>query len=463
MFRLVEQPINRDALIESLVNKGAGAFISFEGWVRNQNEGRPVHSLEYQVYETLAQKEGAKILAEAKEKFNLLEVVCTHRSGHLVLGEIAVWIGATARHRDDAFKASRYVIDQIKFRLPIWKKEHYSTGEAVWVQCRGHETHVHFHAEDYYAKQSKVVEQAKLDASRVLVVGAGGLGSHVLTSLAMAGVREICVVDFDVVSITNLHRQPLYAVSDVGERKVKVAAKKISALNPFIKVHAEHLRIGADNVMDLISDKDLILDCTDNLETKFLLHDACLKNEIPLVSASIYQFEGQIRTYDASTNNGCMRCTMPTTPDDSTLGNCNDFGVLGASVGAIGCIQANEAVLFLTNRKNSTSSHTFFLNLLNLQQMKIKNIKQANCRYCAGDFAIEDENIEIEYEKLNSSEFELVDIRDRDESCLQDWHKSDKKIVLYCHRGVRSKKLVKEQRALGFSHFYSLRGGACSL
>lgn len=463
MFRLTDDPIVRDSLIEALTNQGAGAFISFEGWVRNQNEGRSVESLEYQVYATLAQKEGDKILNEAREKFNLLEVVCTHRTGHLMLGELAVWIGTTARHRDDAFKASRYVIDQIKFRLPIWKKEHYATGEADWVHCRGHETHVHFCEKDYYAKQTKIVDQAKLNSARVLVVGAGGLGSHVLTSLAMAGVGDIYLADFDVVSISNIHRQPLYAVGDVGEKKVKVATKKLSALNPFIRAHAQPVRVSPDNVMSLLNDRDLVLDCTDNLETKFLLHDACLKNKVPLVSASIYQFEGQVRTFDGTIKNGCIRCTIPNTPDDTTIGNCNDFGVLGASVGVIGCIQANEALLFLINKKNSTAAQTFYFNLTNLQQMKIKNFRRPNCKYCDGDFALEEDNVEIEYDKLDGADFELVDIRDKEDSCLHDWLLSDKKIVLYCHRGIRSKKLVKEKRALGYAHFYSLRGGACSL
>lgn len=463
MFQLNETQIERDSLIASLADTGAGALVTFEGWVRDHNEGKPVASLEYQAYAALAKKEGEKILSEAKEKYNLRQVICSHRIGHLQLGEIAVWIGAVAHHRDDAFKASRYVIDQIKLRLPIWKKEHYLDGKSDWVFCRGHGTHVHFHEDDYYSKQTKIIAQDKLKAARVFVVGAGGLGCTALTSLAMAGVGHIKIAEFDKISITNIHRQPLYSPEDVGEKKVKIAKKKLSALNPFIRVSELDVRIGADNVELLIQDNDLILDCTDNLETKYLLHDACLKHKIPLVSASIYQFEGQIRTFDPSQDYGCLRCANPVTPDDAKIGNCNDYGVLGVNVAAFGSLQASEALLFLLNRKNTTSAHTFYFNLTNLQQIKIKNTKLDECVYCRGDFSIAADNLEIDATAIMAEEFELIDIREKDDSYLQDWQQSGKNVIVYCHRGIRSKRLVKQQRELGFTHFYSLKGGACSL
>jgi len=131
MFNLSSHPLNRDKLHAEMAQNAAGAIVVFEGWVRNHNEGKKVSSLEYQVYPELALKEGEKILREAKEKFNLHEARAVHREGHLALGEIAIWIGATASHRDDAFKATRYVIDEIKYRLPVWKKEHYVDQKAV--------------------------------------------------------------------------------------------------------------------------------------------------------------------------------------------------------------------------------------------------------------------------------------------------------------------------------------------
>lgn len=135
MFRIVSQPISADACRAQLGSPSAGGFVSFEGWVRNHNEGRVVRSLEYEAYEALANKEGERILAEAKTKFAVEQVFAAHRVGHLSIGEIAVWVGAAAAHRDAAFAACRYVIDEIKTRLPIWKREHYAEGPAEWVNC----------------------------------------------------------------------------------------------------------------------------------------------------------------------------------------------------------------------------------------------------------------------------------------------------------------------------------------
>lgn len=122
-------------LREQMAMPAAGGFCVFEGWVRNENEGREVQRLEYEVYEPLALTEGEKILAEAKKKFPHIDAICVHRSGLLEIGDCAVWVGVSAAHRDEAFKACRYVIDEIKTRLPIWKKEHYVAGDSGWVNC----------------------------------------------------------------------------------------------------------------------------------------------------------------------------------------------------------------------------------------------------------------------------------------------------------------------------------------
>ena len=138
MFTISNEAINRNSMVDSLTENLAGAIVVFEGWVRNHNQGKHVSSLEYQVYKELALKEGHKILQEAMVKFNLHAVKTVHREGHLSLGDIAIWIGATASHRDDAFKATRYIIDEIKHRLPVWKKEHYTDQSHEWVFCRHH-------------------------------------------------------------------------------------------------------------------------------------------------------------------------------------------------------------------------------------------------------------------------------------------------------------------------------------
>lgn len=460
MFTLTPEKIEREELIHSLKNDKAGALVVFEGWVRDHNEGKKVSSLEYQVYEALAQKEGEKILHEARHKFNLHHIVCTHRFGHLKLGEAAVWVGATATHRDDAFRAARFVIDEIKLRLPIWKKEHYVNQEAKWVFCKDHHTHVHFHEEDFYKKQSKLVSQDKLKNAHVLVVGAGGLGCPVLTSLTTAGVGHIDIAEFDKVSISNIHRQPLYAPEVVGEKKVTVAQGHLSRLNPFIHVHGHDVRISADNVERFITGKTLVLDCTDNLETKYLLHDACMKLRVPLISASIYQFEGQVRTFIPG-ESGCLRCTHKETPDDSRLGNCNDFGVLGSAVSVLGHIEANEAILYLSEGRNSSTTETFFMNVKTLSQMKIKNLKNTDCEVCEGKVELQVNDLEIGPEDLHAMDAVLVDVREMED--LSAYMKETRSVVLYCHRGVKSKRLVQDMRSKGYPKFYSLKGGACSL
>jgi molybdopterin synthase catalytic subunit len=134
-FRLSATLIDAAALQRTLTDVRAGACVTFEGWVRNRNEGQPVLSLEYEAYAPLAEKEGARILAEARERFALLGAACVHRVGHLQLGEMAVWVGVTAAHRGAAFDACRYIIDEAKARVPVWKKEHYASGATAWINC----------------------------------------------------------------------------------------------------------------------------------------------------------------------------------------------------------------------------------------------------------------------------------------------------------------------------------------
>jgi len=134
-FSISSQPIETEALKAQLAHAGAGACVIFEGWVRNQNEGQPVTALEYEAYPALAEKEGAAILAEARKKFKLQAALAVHRSGKLAIGELAVWVGVSSAHRADAFEASRYIIDEVKARVPIWKKEHYESGASEWINC----------------------------------------------------------------------------------------------------------------------------------------------------------------------------------------------------------------------------------------------------------------------------------------------------------------------------------------
>jgi len=135
MIEVTSDAIDAESLKSTLVNAGAGGFCSFEGWVRNENEGRTVERLEYEAYEPLVISEGNKVLAEARQRFPYLEAKCVHRTGLLEIGEMAVWVGVASAHRDEAFKACRFIIDELKVRLPIWKKEHYVDGDSGWVNC----------------------------------------------------------------------------------------------------------------------------------------------------------------------------------------------------------------------------------------------------------------------------------------------------------------------------------------
>lgn len=134
-FSISPQPIDSASLRSRLASVSAGACVIFEGWVRDHNEGQAVTALEYEAYPALAEKEGAAILSEARQKFKLEAAHAIHRSGKLAIGDLAVWVGVASAHRADAFEASRYIIDEIKARVPIWKKEHYTTGASQWINC----------------------------------------------------------------------------------------------------------------------------------------------------------------------------------------------------------------------------------------------------------------------------------------------------------------------------------------
>jgi len=134
-FRFSSFPLDIAALRAELTDPSCGGFATFEGWVRNHNEGQPVTRLEYEAFVPLAVREGERVITEARELLGIHNSLCVHRLGALELGEVAVWVGATAAHRDEAFRACRYIIDEVKHRLPIWKKEHYASGDSGWVNC----------------------------------------------------------------------------------------------------------------------------------------------------------------------------------------------------------------------------------------------------------------------------------------------------------------------------------------
>jgi len=134
-FAFSHAPLDAAALRAALADPGCGGFTAFEGWVRDRNEGQRVQRLEYEAFEALALREGERILAEARARFGVRHARCAHRLGELAVGELAVWVGVSAPHRHEAFLAARYIIDEVKHRVPIWKKEHYLNGDSGWVNC----------------------------------------------------------------------------------------------------------------------------------------------------------------------------------------------------------------------------------------------------------------------------------------------------------------------------------------
>ena len=184
--------------------------------------------------------------------------------------------------------------------------------------------------------------QAAIAAARVLVVGAGGLGSPCALYLAAAGVGTIGLVDDDTVSLSDLQRQILFRTADVGRAKVQAGGEALKALNPGIRIDVHATRVTAANVMALIADYDVIADGTDNFPTRFLLNDACFFAGKPLVSAAVTEFEGQLAVY--APPGPCYRCLFPHAPPPGTVPSCSEAGVLGAAAGVMGSLQALEVL-----------------------------------------------------------------------------------------------------------------------
>jgi molybdopterin synthase catalytic subunit len=148
-FLFSDGAIDPNDLRRQLADPSCGGYCTFEGWVRNNNEGHDVTQLEYEAFVDLAIKEGARIVEEAIKRFGVARAACVHRVGSLAIGDVAVWVGVSAGHRDEAFKACRYIIDEVKHRVPIWKKEHYVNGDSGWVNCERCAEHAHDHAHEH--------------------------------------------------------------------------------------------------------------------------------------------------------------------------------------------------------------------------------------------------------------------------------------------------------------------------
>ena len=196
-------------------------------------------------------------------------------------------------------------------------------------------------------KDVGVKGQKKLLNAKVLIIGAGGLGAPAAMYLAAAGVGTLGIADADVVDLSNLQRQIIHSTADIGKPKVESARETIEALNPDVQVVTYHEFVSSENILDLIRDYDFILDGTDNFPAKFLINDACVMAEKPFCHAGIIRFTGQLMTYVPG-EGPCYRCVFKNPPPKDAVPTCRQAGVIGAMAGVIGCLQAMEAVKFIT-------------------------------------------------------------------------------------------------------------------
>jgi molybdopterin/thiamine biosynthesis adenylyltransferase/rhodanese-related sulfurtransferase len=224
--------------------------------------------------------------------------------------------------------------------------------------------------------------QGKLLDAKVLLLGAGGLGSPSALYLAAAGIGTIGLVDDDVVDESNLQRQVLHNVDRIGIPKVESARMTLQALNPDVKVIAHQTRLTSDNVLDIVSGYDLVVDGADNFPTRYLLNDAALKLKKPVVHASIFRFEGQVTTF-LPFDGPCYRCLYPDPPPPGMAPSCQEAGVLGVLPGMIGTLQANEAIKLILGVGKSLSGRLMVLDALGTQWRTLKLRRDPHCRVCS--------------------------------------------------------------------------------
>ncbi len=229
--------------------------------------------------------------------------------------------------------------------------------------------------------------QEKLLASKVLIVGLGGLGSPATLYLAAAGVGTIGLLDGDQVDLTNLQRQVIHHTNDVGRRKVTSAKKRIRATNPDVTVRTYDVWARADNIRDIIREYDFVVDGTDNFPAKFLVNDACYFEHIPFSHAGILQFEGQLMTVIPG-KTACYRCLFPGPPPAKAVAPCGQAGVLGVLPGVIGSLQATEAIKYLLGIGELLTGSLLTYNALTMEFRKVPTQRRLDCALCGRNAAI---------------------------------------------------------------------------
>lgn len=316
--------------------------------------------------------------------------------------------------------------------------------------------------------------QQKLADAKVLIIGVGGLGCPVLSNLAAAGVGTIGIVDDDVVKETNLHRQLLYTPNDIGRMKIEVASEVVSSQNPEIKIIGYPECFSNHNCLQIIADYQVIVDCSDNIFTRYLVNDAAVEKGIPMVYASIHKFEGQLSVFNYQ-NGPTYRCLFPEDGYLESIPNCNDSGVLGVLPNMLGVLQANEVLkiilgigevlsgkLMLYNGLDNSFYFIDFqknMNLINKIPFVDKSISKTDF-FADTEPLIIDIRENYEEPKLDSENMKNVPLSE-----LEDFLKDNKtqKIILVCQNGSRSEMAVDYLSKKGYQNIFHLQNGIESL
>ncbi|MFQ5448461.1 MAG: molybdopterin-synthase adenylyltransferase MoeB [Saprospiraceae bacterium] len=337
--------------------------------------------------------------------------------------------------------------------------------------------------------------QQKLKDGRVLVIGSGGLGSPALLYLAAAGVGHIGIVDFDTVDESNLQRQVLFNVGDVGHSKAETAKARLEALNPHINIRVYETRFSRENALDLVRDYDVVADGTDNFPTRYLVNDACVLAGKVNVYASIFQFEGQVSVFNYLHKDGTRgpnyRDMFPEPPPPGLVPNCAEGGVLGVLPGIIGSMQASEVIKVLTGVGEPLAGRLFLFDAASFTTRILKVQKSPDTRitelinyeqFCGIEPPKEQKPVkEVTVQELNrliieGEDFQLIDVREPHEYAIANLDgeliplgtiaaaanriSREKQVIVHCRSGVRSANAIRELESLfGFENLYNLKGG----
>lgn len=337
--------------------------------------------------------------------------------------------------------------------------------------------------------------QKKLKAAKVLVIGSGGLGSPLLLYLAAAGVGHLGIVDFDVVDDSNLQRQVLFTVDDVGASKAETAKKRLLALNPYIKITVHNTAFTKDNALEIIKDYDVVADGTDNFPTRYLVNDACVLTGKVNVYGSIFRFEGQVSVFNYLDENGDRgpnyRDLFPEPPPPGLVPNCAEGGVLGVLPGIIGSLQASEVIKVITGIGEPLSGRLFLFDAASFGTRVLKVAKNPATnitelinyeQFCGIIPAGEEEAInEIDVQEFKQlldagEDFQLIDVREPYEYEISNLNGAliplskiaessakidrDKKVIIHCRTGKRSADAIRDlQQLYHFTNLYNLKGG----